>query len=86
VLGTITLLGHRDVYERLARRDAPNFVASVVDEPMRYLSIVQAEVERVATEDLTLGGERVSCWRLSGTASSWPSRKSSRSIERVAAT
>jgi len=59
VLGTITLLGHRDVYERLARRDAPNLAASVIDELMRYLSIVQAEVERLATEDLTLGGERV---------------------------
>jgi len=37
VLGTITLLGHCDVYERLARRDAPNFAAGVVDELMRYL-------------------------------------------------
>jgi cytochrome P450 len=58
-LGTIALLQHRDVFERLGQTDDPGVIAKIVEELMRYLTIVQSQVDRVATEDLTLGGQLV---------------------------
>jgi cytochrome P450 len=34
-------------------------IANIVEELMRYLTIVHSEVERVAIEDLTLGGQSI---------------------------
>jgi cytochrome P450 len=58
-LGTVALLEHRDVYERLGQTDDPAVMAKAVEELMRYLSIVHAQVDRIATEDLVLGGQQI---------------------------
>ncbi len=58
-LGTVALLQHPDVFERLGQTDDPAVTANVVEELMRYLSIVHSQVDRVATEDLTLGGQLI---------------------------
>ena len=58
-LGTIALMQHRDVFERLGQTDGRAIVANVVEELMRYLAIVHAQVDRVAIEDLTIGGELI---------------------------
>lgn len=58
-LGTVALLQHPEVYERLGQTDDGAVVANIVEELMRYLSIVHSQVDRVATEDLTLGGQLV---------------------------
>ena len=53
-LGTVALLQHPDVFERLGQTDDPAVIANIVEELMRYLTIVHSQVDRVATEDLTL--------------------------------
>jgi cytochrome P450 len=58
-LGTVALLQHRDVFERLGQTDDPAVIANAVEELMRYLTIVHAQVDRVATEDLTIGGQLI---------------------------
>ncbi|MEB3981626.1 cytochrome P450 [Mycobacterium sp. 663a-19] len=58
-LGTVALLAHPDVFERLGRTDDPAVVANAVEELMRYLTIVHSQVDRVATEDLTIGGQLI---------------------------
>jgi cytochrome P450 len=58
-LGTVTLLQHPDVYERLGQTGDPAVIANIVEELMRYLSIVVSQVDRVATEDLTIGGQLI---------------------------
>jgi cytochrome P450 len=58
-LGTVVLLQHPDVFERLGQSDDPDVIANIVEELMRYLSIVQSQVDRVATEDLMIGGQLV---------------------------
>jgi cytochrome P450 len=58
-LGTVALLEHPDVFERLGQTDDPVVVANVVEELMRYLTIVHSQVDRVATEDLTIGGQLI---------------------------
>jgi cytochrome P450 len=58
-LGTVALLEHPDVYERLGQTDDPAVVANTVEELMRYLTIVVSQVDRVATEDLTIGGQLI---------------------------
>jgi cytochrome P450 len=49
-LGTVALLQHPDVFERLGQTDDPSVVANVVEELMRYLSIVHSQVDSVATD------------------------------------
>jgi cytochrome P450 len=56
-LGTLALLQHRDVFELLGRTEDPAVIANAVEELMRYLSIVHSQVDRVATEDLTIDGQ-----------------------------
>jgi cytochrome P450 len=34
-------------------------IANIVEELMRYLTIVHSQVDRVATEDLTIGGQKI---------------------------
>jgi cytochrome P450 len=58
-LGTVALLQHQDVFDLLGRTDDAAVVANVVEELMRYLTIVHSQVDRVATEDLSIGGELI---------------------------
>ena len=58
-LGTVALLEHPDVFELLGRTDDAAVIANVVEELMRYLTIVHSQVDRVATEDLNIGGESI---------------------------
>jgi cytochrome P450 len=58
-LGTVALLDHPEAFERLGQTDDQAVVANIVEELMRYLTIVQSQVDRVATEDLTIGGQLV---------------------------
>jgi cytochrome P450 len=56
-LGTAVLLEHPEVYGRLATDAAA--VAPVVEELLRYLSVVQVAFPRFAKEDIELGGRRI---------------------------
>ncbi|MCV7228841.1 cytochrome P450 [Mycolicibacterium komossense] len=58
-LGTLALLDHPDEFDRLRNTDDPTVVAAVVEELMRYLTIVHSLIDRVATEDLTIGGQLI---------------------------
>ncbi|MDT5077988.1 MAG: hypothetical protein QOJ80_2625 [Mycobacterium sp.] len=58
-LGTLALLQHPEQLARLRETDDPAVVANLVEELMRYLSIVHSLVERVAVEDLTIAGQRI---------------------------
>ncbi|BAX93070.1 cytochrome P450 [Mycobacterium shigaense] len=58
-LGTVALLEHPDVFERLGNTDDAAAVANIVEELMRYLTIVHSQVDRVATEDLMIGGQLI---------------------------
>jgi cytochrome P450 len=58
-LGTVALLEHRDAFERLGQTDDAAVIANAVEELLRYLSIVHAQVDRIATEDLILGGQQI---------------------------
>ena len=58
-LGTVALLEHPGILELLGRTDDPAVTATIVEELMRYLTIVHSQVDRVATEDLSIGGELV---------------------------
>jgi len=58
-LGTVALLEHPDVFERLGQSNDPAVIANIVEELMRYLTIVVSQVDRVATEDLTIGGQLI---------------------------
>lgn len=58
-LGTVALLEHPDVFARLGTTDDHGVVVNIVEELMRYLSIVHSQVDRVATEDFTLGGQPI---------------------------
>ncbi|OBI86389.1 cytochrome P450 [Mycobacterium asiaticum] len=58
-LGTVALLDYPEVFRRLAQTDDRTVVANIVEELMRYLSIVHSQVDRVATEDFTLGGQLI---------------------------
>lgn len=58
-LGTVALLEHPDVYRRLGETDDKAVIANIVEELMRYLSIVHSQVDRIATEDFELGGQLI---------------------------
>ena len=58
-LGTVALLQHPDVLGRLRQTDDPALVANIVEELMRYLTIVHTQVDRVALEDLTINGQLI---------------------------
>jgi len=58
-LGTVALLDHPEVFERLGQTDDAALIANAVEELMRYLSIVHAQVDRIATEDLVIGGQQI---------------------------
>jgi cytochrome P450 len=58
-LGTVALLQHPDVFRRLGQTDDHAVIANIVEELMRYLTIVHSQVDRVAIEDLTVGGQLI---------------------------
>jgi cytochrome P450 len=58
-LGTVALLQNPDVFARLGQTEDRVVIANIVEELMRYLSIVHSQVDRVATEDFTLGGQLI---------------------------
>lgn len=58
-LGTLTLLQHREAFDRLSTTEDPGVIANLVDELMRYLSVVHSLIERTALEDMTIGGQSV---------------------------
>lgn len=58
-LGTLALLQNPSVYARLGETDDPAVIANIAEELMRYLTIVHSLVDRVATEDLVIGGQLV---------------------------
>jgi cytochrome P450 len=58
-LGTVALLQNPDVFDLLRRTDDTAVVANIVEELMRYLTIVHSQVDRVATEDLSIDGELI---------------------------
>jgi cytochrome P450 len=57
-LGAVTLLEHPDQYARL--RDDDEAVEPIVDELLRYLTVVQVAFPRIARHDVTLHGASVS--------------------------
>jgi cytochrome P450 len=58
-LGTVALLEHPEAFNRLGQCDDPAVIANIVEELMRYLTIVVSQVDRVATEDLKIGGQLI---------------------------
>jgi len=58
-LGTLALIQHPEVFERLGQTADQAVIANSVEELMRYLSIVHSQVDRVVTEDFTLGGQLI---------------------------
>jgi cytochrome P450 len=58
-LGTLTLMQHPEMFELVGQTEDEAVIGNVVDELMRYLSIVQTQVERIVVEDMTLGGQQV---------------------------
>jgi cytochrome P450 len=56
-LGTAVLLERRDLWEGLVARDET--VGPIVDELLRYLSVVQISFPRFAKHDVVLGGQRI---------------------------
>jgi cytochrome P450 len=56
-LGTLALLQHPDQLEILRETDDPKVIAGAVEEMLRYLSIVQNGLVRVALADIEIGGQ-----------------------------
>ncbi|MET9762007.1 cytochrome P450 [Streptomyces sp. NPDC006372] len=54
-LGTLALLQHPDQLALLRETDDPKLIANAVDEVLRYLTIVQTGVRRVAKDDIEIG-------------------------------
>ncbi|KQV94132.1 cytochrome P450 [Streptomyces sp. Root369] len=58
-LSTITLLQHPDQLARLRDTDDPALIARAVEELLRYITIAENVLVRVATQDITIGGRLV---------------------------
>ncbi|MBP2324442.1 cytochrome P450 [Kibdelosporangium banguiense] len=58
-LSTVTLLRNPEQAARIRDTDDPTVVANAVEELLRYLSIAQDMIFRVATEDIVIGGQLV---------------------------
>ncbi|MCF1593487.1 cytochrome P450 [Streptomyces muensis] len=54
-LGTLAFLQHPDQLALLRATEDPKVIANAVDEVLRYLSIVQTGVRRVARDDIEIG-------------------------------
>jgi cytochrome P450 len=55
-LGTLALLQNPDQLALVRDTDDPKVIGGAVDELLRYLTIVQTGVRRVAKEDIEIGG------------------------------
>ncbi len=58
-LGTVALLQHPEQLVRFRSLGDQSLITNAIEELMRYLSIVHSQVDRVATEDLTIGGQLI---------------------------
>ncbi|MFD7120237.1 cytochrome P450 [Streptomyces sp. NPDC059922] len=58
-LSTLTLLRNPEAPARIRDTDDPGVLANAVEELLRYLTIAQDMIVRVALEDLTIGGQLV---------------------------
>ncbi|AXK34195.1 cytochrome P450 [Streptomyces armeniacus] len=58
-LSTLTLLRHPEELARVRDTDDPRTVADAVEELLRYQTIAENAVVRVALEDITIGGQPV---------------------------
>jgi cytochrome P450 len=58
-LGTVALMEYREMFELLGHTDDQSAIAQIVEELVRYLAIVHSQVDRIATEDLILGGQQI---------------------------
>ncbi|MEU9273102.1 cytochrome P450 [Streptomyces sp. NPDC048251] len=58
-LSTLALLEHPDQAARVRDSDDPAVVANAVEELLRYLTTPQDHIWRVATEDITIGGQLI---------------------------
>ncbi|MFE3827522.1 cytochrome P450 [Streptomyces sp. NPDC059092] len=58
-LSTLTLLRNPEALARIRDTDDPAVLANAVEELLRYLTIAQDMIVRVALEDLTIGGQLV---------------------------
>lgn len=58
-LSVPALLEHPDQSTRLRNTEDPKFIATAVEELMRYLSIIQTGQRRIALEDIEVGGETI---------------------------
>ncbi|MCV7178332.1 cytochrome P450 [Mycolicibacterium sphagni] len=58
-LGTIALLENPDTFTLLGKTDDTAVSGDIVEELMRYLTIVHSQVDRVATQDVYVGGQLV---------------------------
>ena len=58
-LSTLVFLQHPELLERLRSSDDPAVVANAVEEMLRYLSIIQNGLKRVATEDFEFHGQHI---------------------------
>ena len=58
-LGTVALLEHPEIFKRLGETEDSAEIARIVEEMLRYLTIVHCQVDRVATEDFELGGQQI---------------------------
>ncbi|WP_371574390.1 cytochrome P450 [Streptomyces sp. NBC_01314] len=56
-LGTLALFEHPDQLAVLRETDDPKVINGAVDELLRYLSIVQTGLRRVAKDDIEIGGQ-----------------------------
>lgn len=58
-LGTVALLEHPEIFKILGQTNDAAVITRAVEEMMRYLTIVHAQVDRIAIEDLTIGGQMI---------------------------
>ncbi|MEW2395449.1 cytochrome P450 [Streptomyces sp. NPDC046862] len=58
-LSALALLEHPDQLARVRDSDDPAVIASAVEELLRYLTIPQDHIWRIAVEDVTVGGQLV---------------------------
>lgn len=58
-LGTLVLLRHPDQLARVRDTDDPKVIANTVEELLRYLTILENPITRVAKEDIVIGDQLV---------------------------
>ncbi|WP_454561858.1 cytochrome P450 [Mycobacterium haemophilum] len=59
VLSTLVLLEHPLVYAEISQTESPELIVAATEELLRYLSILQVGIRRVAVRDLYIGGHAI---------------------------